>query len=560
MNTQKMPSLNLLCRVLCWVILFILFAYCIHPFFYQRVFSLIPGLSMDISVENLTGEDCDLWLARHSTNDVWIRDYAVDSSSSALVEYKTVAESGKAFDYLSARSIAPGSAIHFSPTAEYFNIHLNFQHPGENGGYFRVSSRMRLFGLSFDNIQEIDTRTGTVDSFTTITPFRLLSLLPICFTLLFSLLVPTLLLFCSPVRRAVILPAMRSGRQPGLDVIRCLAVLAVIATHSMTGTSYYSQPFTGSFMFIFTFMRSFFICCVPLFMILSGFLLKKRTFGVAHYIKILHVLLPYVTCCVIARLWQALFYGVPFSIRSLIDTVLFHELAWYIEMYIGFYLFVPLLNMIWDGVACQTKPVCRHLLLILLFISITSLCTVTDNYISNYWESLYPVTYYFIGCFFGTYRIEISKKFQLLLISLLSVLYTLFMWHFMDGSAFNWASFGGYSHGYNALPTMLLAASLFLFFQNVSPPGKYLPRLFTRISSLSLEFYLVSSAIVDPLLLTHFDFRSLFHLYNGFGYFLWLIPYLALNISICFLLSNCISLLVRFESAVINKLCAIIGI
>ena len=69
---------------------------------------------------------------------------------------------------------------------------------------------------------------------------------------------------------------MKNKRVAGLDIIRALAVLFVISVHYFKNTIFYSIPMTGKTMIILNSLRWLFFICVPLFMILTGYLSRNK--------------------------------------------------------------------------------------------------------------------------------------------------------------------------------------------------------------------------------------------------------------------------------------------
>ena len=79
------------------------------------------------------------------------------------------------------------------------------------------------------------------------------------------------------------------------------------------------------------------------------------------------------------------------------------EYAWYIEMYIGLFLLIPFLNIMYEGL--KTKKNKQYLILTLLImvsispiINFITVRNVKLEIIPNWWNSIYPLVYYFIGC------------------------------------------------------------------------------------------------------------------------------------------------------------------
>ena len=80
-------------------------------------------------------------------------------------------------------------------------------------------------------------------------------------------------------------------RSPAADLIRILAFILVISVHFFMNNGFYSQTVAGKRMFIMTLMRSFFIICVPLFITLSGYLLRKKKLEKSYYKRISKIII-----------------------------------------------------------------------------------------------------------------------------------------------------------------------------------------------------------------------------------------------------------------------------
>ena len=61
-------------------------------------------------------------------------------------------------------------------------------------------------------------------------------------------------------------------RDIGLDLTRILAFLAVPSVHFFLNSTYYDTAIVGPRMALMTVMRTAFMVCVPLYMLLSGYL------------------------------------------------------------------------------------------------------------------------------------------------------------------------------------------------------------------------------------------------------------------------------------------------
>ena len=65
-------------------------------------------------------------------------------------------------------------------------------------------------------------------------------------------------------------------RNINLDLIRCVAVIFVISVHFCLNSAFYEVTCSGMRMLIMYILRTAFITCVPLFLMLTGYLMKKN--------------------------------------------------------------------------------------------------------------------------------------------------------------------------------------------------------------------------------------------------------------------------------------------
>ncbi len=218
-------------------------------------------------------------------------------------------------------------------------------------------------------------------------------------------------------------------RNSTLDIVRIASVLLVMMVHFFLYTGFYSEPMVGGKMFLMCFMRTFFSTCVPMFIILSGYLMSKKTVSKKHYFGISKTLITYVVAGIACVVYKAIHYHTHFEFKSLILSFFDFtaaQYAWYVEMYIGLFFLVPFLNLIYNNL--KTK---RHKqLLVLTMIVLTALPSLLNTYNLNdptfwanpalaesftaifpdWWISFYPVTFYFTGCYLKEFGLELKTK------------------------------------------------------------------------------------------------------------------------------------------------------
>ncbi len=311
-------------------------------------------------------------------------------------------------------------------------------------------------------------------------------------------------------------------RNPAADIIRCLALFFVVSVHFMLKNGFYAQPNVGIRMYIMTIMRALFIICVPLFITLSGYLLRKKQLCKSYFLRIFKILLTYTIVAFICLLFAKFFMHENLSINDAIGRFLNYRAApygWYIEMYIGLFILIPFLNILYNNLANKKQKS----LLIIAFIVLTALPSViniTFKIVPSWWTGVYPITYYFIGCFLGEYGINLKKRFSFPLI-ILTV--------FVSGSLAFWLSHkekfkSGQWCEYNSFFSVILVILIFAFFTNIN--YEKMPVLITKflktISGLCLGGYLVSSifdTLLYPILISKVSYMP-----NRLEYYFLIVP------------------------------------
>ena len=304
------------------------------------------------------------------------------------------------------------------------------------------------------------------------------------------------------------MPPKTAARNPAMDVIRSFACFFVVSVHFFLHNGFYSTTVLGPRMYIMTLMRSFFMICVPLFMVLTGYLTCKKTISKGYYAKITYTLSIYVLASLCCVLYKTQIQDISLSASQFLRGFLNFTnapYAWYVEMYIGLFLLCPILNGAYNSLKTQRQKQ----VLLATFLLLTALPYVTNIFIPdlewflhptssrdyyellpNYWTSLYPITYYFIGCYLREYKLNLRCK----TIAILSVLVFL-----LNGSFNYYRSFGttfvkGAWQEYGSLFILVQTVLFFAFFDNLDYskfPAK-LSKLLSKISELSFGVYLLS--------------------------------------------------------------------
>ncbi len=286
---------------------------------------------------------------------------------------------------------------------------------------------------------------------------------------------------------------MRKERNISLDLIRSIAVISVISVHFFLNSGFYMTPLSGKLMFISTVMRTAFMVCVPLFLLLTGYLMNKKELSKKYYGGIKKTLFIYLLSTVVMLIYMAYYKGMPITLKDAFKNILsYNQYSWYIAMYIGLFLLIPFLNLIYNGLKTNGQ---KRVLLVTLF-SITVLPTITNTasfmILPTWWTTLYPITYYFFGAYISEHKDEVYLPLWLNFILILLAVFGFGAIKFFSqkGEFFTvtpTVDWYGYMTFFTAILTFLFLARLKL--EKIPKPIKI---VISKISDLSLGIYLIS--------------------------------------------------------------------
>lgn len=197
--------------------------------------------------------------------------------------------------------------------------------------------------------------------------------------------------------RALPKPQAQMVRYPGLDLIRCIALLFVLVFHSYLNNGYYHEPQTGFSMWLAGSFRWLSVACIGLFLMLTGYLKSENTSIKSCYKALLTVGVGYFLAAAVSIPVRHFFLGTEQTFEKWIESLFkFNAVyyGWYVEMYLGLVLLIPFINM-----ALKQMTEKKHLLCFAgAMLVLTSLSGATKMVIfPDYWRITYPVTYYVLG-------------------------------------------------------------------------------------------------------------------------------------------------------------------
>ena len=294
--------------------------------------------------------------------------------------------------------------------------------------------------------------------------------------------------FSSTIRRAM------KERKLNIDILKCIAIVFVVAVHFFLHTNYYGRSYTFKSIFLSSFIWMIFMTCVPLFIMTTGYLMKDKTYSKSYFIKLLPVIGIYCLAASIYTFFDVRVINIDYFGKLLVNIFSFSHYAWYVNMYIGLYLMIPFLNAGFKSFNNRRSQAIALGVLVLLTVIPATLSLFNNNeqnniilshLIPDYWKGLWPITYYLVGAHIASFKKKSSIKEIVLVIIVLDVLSVLGL------SVISESSFG---IEYGVLPVFLLSSLIFysVIQLKVVIKNEWLQRVILFISKNTLPIYLLS--------------------------------------------------------------------
>ena len=292
-------------------------------------------------------------------------------------------------------------------------------------------------------------------------------------------------------------------RNLNLDLIRCVALLMVPIMHSLDHTGLYDQQLYGAANQSMIAVKTLFTTCIPLYVMLSGFLNNRKALSARYYLGLIRILGVYLICgiaCLAFEQCSGIAHRSPAEMVSALVNFSCCDYAWYIMMYFGLFLMIPFLNMAYHGLTTRKQK----LILVATFIALSVLPSLLNLYFQLYslwWTRLYPLCYYFTGAYLSEYMPKAKPgKWAAALLAFLAAYSVFFYFHHDANGA---ALIGVYQ---DTFPVYILSVLLFVTLFHLplgTVPGP-VAALLRKVSDLTLPAYLltwITDSLIYPRLM-----------------------------------------------------------
>lgn len=285
------------------------------------------------------------------------------------------------------------------------------------------------------------------------------------------------------------------NRDTNIDIIRCFALLLVVSVHFFLWNGFYQMKMDGWEALLLCFLRTVSMSCVPLFLMITGYLLSGKNYlplKMTYFKKLIYLLMVYLICTAICIFFRTVLLKEEMSMADIIINILsFSQYSWYVAMYAGLYALIPFLNPVWKRTEGTRDEIILPVLLVVLC-ALPSAVNIKKQIIPELWTGIYPVTYYFIGGFIKRResRIRANKKSILLIWIICAVAFSLLNYRVSFGKIFAMGSW----NDWGALQNIVLSVLMFVFLLKIDTAkmGSRAEKFFAGLSKLTYAAFMMS--------------------------------------------------------------------
>lgn len=291
----------------------------------------------------------------------------------------------------------------------------------------------------------------------------------------------------------------------GIDILKLIAVLFVIWVHTFLYNGFYSTPINDQKYLAPIACRWIAYTCVPIFMTITGYLMKNKKFSGKYYLGILRVLVIYIVVSIVCMRYKHEHFGTEYTwwtaMKGFLNNYDNAQYGWYLNYYFAIFCMIPFLNLAFNGLKNKKQRLALVATFTILTIVARSFYVGFDpadqsrifpDYLSGFW----PVAYYYAGAFIREYPPKRCIRNKVLILIVLAAAIA-----FLTQSTYNQSmenldnnrSFlSRHFNDYGTYPVFIAAVCIFLLFFDISTRNKNVKFVLRQLGDATFCTYLMS--------------------------------------------------------------------
>lgn len=297
---------------------------------------------------------------------------------------------------------------------------------------------------------------------------------------------------------------VRKPYYAGIDILKIIAALFVVGVHSFLYNGFYYEPITDRQFIIPIATRWITYTCVPIFMTVSGYLMKNKKLNKKYYLGLLRVIVIYIVVSIICMRFNHEHYGTEFDSWSILRGFLQYSNAnygWYVNYYIALFAFIPFLNMAFNGLENKKQRFALVATVAIFTIFARSLYIGFDRaeqsrLLPDYLNGAWPIAYYYAGAFIREYPPKRCFRNKLLIFAVFAAA-VIFITestykHSSENVEENYRFLSWHFNDYGTYPVFIIAVCIFLLLFDITIRNKVAEFIIKQLSGATFALYLIS--------------------------------------------------------------------
>jgi len=331
-------------------------------------------------------------------------------------------------------------------------------------------------------------------------------------------------------------PAEAKPYYAGIDILKILACFFVVGIHTFLYSGFYEARITSNdtqFLIPIAW-RWITYTCVPIFMTVTGYLMKNKKLSLGYYKGLIRIIVIYAFVAIFCIRSNHEVFGFQYEAWPILRKFLEYNAAdygWYVNYYISLFCMIPFLNLAFNGLENKKQ---RALLLITIaaftiFARSLFIGFEKDDQIKllpDYLNGMWPIAYYYAGAFIRQYPPKKCLRNKAIILAVFAaVVYFITQSTFTHTTAAsnspnNYRMTSWHFNDYGTYPVFIMAVCIFLLLFDITTKNKVVKFILRQLSNATFAGYLISYVFDRKI---YGDFGAKFpptYVENG-DYWLW---------------------------------------
>lgn len=290
----------------------------------------------------------------------------------------------------------------------------------------------------------------------------------------------------------------------GIDILKILAAFFVVSIHTFLYSGFYDAAITDRKFMIPIAYRWISYTCVPIFMTVTGYLMKNKKLSAKYYLGLVKIIVIYLFISILCMRTNHEVFGTQFTPWSVLKGYLEYSnanYAWYVNYYIALFCLIPFLNLAFNGL--ENKKQRLTLVVTITFLTIFARSLFIGFELNNqsrvfpdYLNGMWPLAYYYAGAFIREYPPKKCLRNKVIFLAVLAAAIAFLTEttyrQSLDNAANGYRMLSWHFNDYGTYPVFIATVCIFLLLFDITSKNKGVKFVLGQLSGTTFGLYLIS--------------------------------------------------------------------